>query len=135
MKKKTHVIVVKENNRRFSVVVPLKSDADKCHIDTQDYETGEKRCDYAIRVTPTSKRFFYYVELKGNDVIKAARQLVSTVEKQQSDYKDYECKEAWIISGGWNPAISTRFQFLQRSLKKFGFELKYKTNEHTIYHV
>ena len=135
MAKKERLIVVRENNRQFSVVVPYYSDADKYHIDTLDYETGVKRCDYAIRVTPTHKRFFYYIELKGNDVIKAAKQLVSTVEKRESDYKGYAHKEAWIISGGWHPAINTQFQIQQGKLRKFGFDLKYKTKIHVISHL
>ena len=132
MSAKQRSIVVSENNRQFEVIVPRKCDADKVHIDTVDCETGLKRCDYAIFITPTHKQFFYYVELKGNDVIKAAEQLVSTVEKRKSDYAGYAQKEAWVISGGWRPAVNTQFQIQRVKIKKFGFELRHMTRTHTI---
>ena len=132
MSSKERSIVVKENNRQFEVVVPKKSDADKIHIDTEDYETGQKRSDYAIRVTPTCKQFFYYVELKGSDVIKAAKQLVATAGKRKSDYNGYEQREAWVISGGWNPAVNTQFQVQKRIISKFKFELKHSTKKQVI---
>lgn len=132
MSTKERLIVVKENNRQFVVVVPQKSDANKFQVDTEDYETGLKRCDYAICITPTHKQFFYYVELKGNDVIKAAKQLVSTVEKRKSDYAGYAQKEAWVISGGWRPAVNTQFQIQRVKIKKLGFELRHMTRTHTI---
>ena len=132
MAMKERSIVVSENRRQFTVVVPIRSDADIIHVDTADYETGVKRCDYAIRVTPTRKQVFYYVELKGNDVIRAAKQLVSTVEKRKSDYAGYMQKEAWVISGGWRPAVNTQFQIQRGKIKKLGFELKHKTKAHTI---
>lgn len=132
MSSKEHPIVVKENNRQFVVIVPQKCDADKVQVDTADFETGVKRCDYAIRVTPTHKQFFYYVELKGNDILKAAKQLVSTVEMRKSDYAGYLQKEAWVISGGWCYAVNTQFQKYRRIIKKFGFELQHMTGTHTI---
>ena len=132
MSSKERSIVVKENNRQFVVVVPQKSDADKIHIDTGNCETSMKQCDYAIRVTPTRKQFFYYVELKGNDVVEAAKQLVATAGKRKSDYDGYEQREAWVISGGWCPAVNTQFQVQQRMIRKFGFELKHKTRAQII---
>ena len=132
MSAKQRSIVVSENNRKFEVIVPRKCDADKVHIDTADYETGVKRCDYVIRVTPTHKQFFYYVELKGNDIQKAAKQLVSTVETRKSEYGGYKQKEAWVIGGGWRPAMGTQFQRYDRIIRKFGFRLWYSTDTHTI---
>lgn len=126
-------IVVSENNRQFEVIVPRKCDADKVHIDTADYEPELKRCDYAIRVTPTHKQFFYYVELKGNDILKAAKQLVTTVETRKSEYDGYKRKEAWVIGGGWCLAVNTQFQKYGRIIKKkFRFELQYMTRTHTV---
>ena len=132
MSAKQRSIVASENSRKFEVIVPRKCDADKVHIDTADYEPGLKRCDYAIRVTPTHKQFFYYVELKGNDILKAAEQLVSTIEKRKSDYAGYMQKEAWVISGGWRPTVDTQFQKYGRIIRKFGFRLWHSTATHTI---
>lgn len=132
MSSKGRSIVVKENNRQFVVVVPKKCDAEKVHIDTEDYETGVKRCDYAIRVTPTNQQFFYYVELKGSNVIQAAKQLVATAGKRKSDYEKYAQREAWVISGGWCPAVNTQFQVQQGKIRQFGFALKHKTRTQTI---
>ena len=132
MSAKQRSIVVSENNRQFEVIVPRKCDADKVHIDTADYETGVKRCDYAIRVTPTHKQFFYYVELKGSDVIKAAKQLVSTIEKRKTDYAGYVQKEAWVICSKWRPAVNTQFQKYDRTIRRFGFKLQHRNATHTI---
>lgn len=132
MSSKESSIVVKENNRQFVVVVPKNCDADSIHIDIGNCETGMKRCDYAIRVTPTRKQFFYYVELKGSDVVEAAKQLVATAGSRKSDYDGYEEREAWVISGGWSPAVNTQFQVQKRIISKFKFELKHSTKKQVI---
>lgn len=131
MPMKTRSIVVKENNRQFEVVVPSKCAAEKIQIDTKDYETGQQRCDYAICITPARKQFFYFVELKGSDVVKAARQLVATAESKKTLYKGYRQKEAWVISGGWCPAVNTQFQVQGRKLAKRDIFLKHATKKHT----
>lgn len=124
-------IVVKENNRQFEVVVPCKCGAQKIQIDTKDFETGKQRCDYAICITPTRKQVFYFVELKGSDVVKAARQLVATAESRKQLYKGYVHKEAWVISGGWCPAVNTQFQVEGRKLAKLDIVLKHATKKYT----
>lgn len=128
---KKRSIVVKENNRQFVVLVPANCDAEKIQIDTKDFETGKQRCDYAICITPTCKQLFFFVELKGSDILKAARQLVATAESQKTLYKGYVQKEAWVISGGWRPAISTQYQVQERKLKKLDFVLKHATKTYT----
>ncbi|MGN0888231.1 MAG: hypothetical protein ACI4UY_05035 [Kiritimatiellia bacterium] len=126
MGKNVKRIVVTENYRSFSVST-VDGTSDSVHIDAPGFANLPNRCDYAVRVSPTRPKHFFFVELKGNDVVKAARQLVCTIENLSAMYAGYTKKEAWVISGGWRPAISTAFQVEGAKAKKYGFDLKYRT--------
>lgn len=85
-----------------------------------------------------SKQVFFFIELKGEDVVKAAEQLAYTVEhlsvyRHLLDYKPFvKCHACIVASHGMKPAISTRFQLYERQIKRRGFEsLKCKTHQLT----
>ena len=127
---------LKENGREFVIEVSGDRKPDKIHIDDNPYtELLKSRCDYAIEVFHDEpQRVFFFVELKGEDVLKAAEQLVYTAEHLQNychlvDYTPYAKRFACIVAThGMIPAILTRYQKCQARLKKCGFEaLKCKT--------
>lgn len=129
---------LKENGREFVLVVPCRRKPDAIHIDDKPYtELLKSRCDYAIEVFHDEpKRAFFFVELKGEDVLKAAEQLVYTAEHLQSyshlmDYKPYTMRFACIVAAhGMVPSITTRYQACQKHLERCGFaNLKCKTRK------
>lgn len=127
MDRKVKKVVVTENNRSFSVATTDLA-ADSIHIDAPEFYTLPCRCDFAIRVSSLFPKQFFFTELKGNDVIKAAKQLVCTIENLAVLYEPYAHREAWVISGGWRPAVSTAFQIQRAKAHKHGFELKHRTH-------
>lgn len=133
-------ISVSEKNRKFTVVLDGASTAKKIHVDNEPYVSLLAcRCDYAIEVCrDVSKQVFFFIELKGEDVVKAAEQLAYTVEHLSAyrhllDYKPFvKCHACIVASHGMKPAISTRFQLYERQIKRRGFEsLKCKTHQLT----
>ena len=127
----TKKVVVTENSRSFSVVTTDFA-SDSIHIDTSEFASLPSRCDFAVRVSSSMPKHFFFAELKGNDVIKAAKQLVCTIEKLTALYKAYAHREAWVISGGWRPAVMTSFQIQRAKALKFGFDLKHRTRTMTV---
>lgn len=120
-------VVVTENKRSFSVLTFLH-DSDVVHVDAPEFARLQNRCDYAIRVSPSDSKHFFFVELKGNDVVKAAKQLICSIENLTPLYRDYGKREAWVISGGWRPAVSTSFQVQSAKARKHGFMMKHRTH-------
>lgn len=39
----------------------------------------EERCDYLVEVQKPERRVYYWIELKGKDVVKACRQILNTI--------------------------------------------------------
>lgn len=132
MRRSQSKISVSENNRRFEVVVNRGCGADWVHIDDPAYAHLARRCDYAIRVSPGNPRHFFFVELKGNDVIKAAEQLEYTVANLKAMYSAYASRQAWVIAGGFRPAVQTRWQVLQRKMKACGFKMFHQTKSWSV---
>jgi len=121
---------VSENGRNFSVLFEGTSWAEKVHIDAEPY-VGllERRCDYAIKICcGRTGQAFFFVELKGDDVVKAAEQLAYTIRQRnayrhQLDYSTFARRHACIVaSHGMRPAIATRYQKYKRLIEELGFE-------------
>lgn len=120
---------LKENGREFVLEVSGGRKPDKIHIDDNPYtELLKSRCDYAIEVFHDEpRRAFFFVELKGEDVLKAAEQLVYTAEHLKDychliDYTPYAKRYACIVAArGMMPAITTRYQACQKHLERCGF--------------
>ena len=129
-----------EENRTFTVVVPGRCQPKKIHIDTEPFvKILKRRCDYAVEVFRDSqKQVFFFVELKGGDVLKAAEQLAYTAEhlddyKHLLDYRPFAIRHACIVaSQGLKPSITTRYQVWLARLKKCDFSsVKVRTHQLT----
>ena len=129
---------VVEKGRSFTVRVEGDRKPVKMHIDGGDFiRLLKNRCDYAIEVFPDAPfKAFFFVELKGEDVLKAAQQLLSTIENLNAyrhilDYTKFRKQFACIVSSkGPVPAITTRYQVIDRKIQSFGFEkLRCKTRK------
>lgn len=135
MKTFTHRLrrtVVSENNRRFEVISDVSTRPVTIHVDSSVFRHLKKRCDYAIQVDPVCPKWFFFIELKGNDVIKAAQQLEYTIANTLDLYHDYDNREAWVIAGGGHYIITTAFQLEKKKVMRWGFDLKYQTRQKTV---
>lgn len=130
------VISVEENGKRFTVSVLNGEMPDKVRIDAKPFvDLLKSRCDYAIKVL--GKEVFFFVELKGADVVKAAEQLAYTIENLNAyrhllDYSPYKSRHACIVSShGMKPAILTRYQVYKRRIENCDFQVKCKVRQLT----
>lgn len=130
------VISVEENSKRFTVSVLNGERPSKVRIDAKPFADLLKcRCDYAIKVS--EEEVFFFVELKGADVVKAAEQLAYTIEnlnvyRHLLDYSPYKSRHACIVSShGMKPAISTRYQVYKRRIENCKFQVKCKVRQLT----
>lgn len=130
-------VPVEEQGRKFTVSVSAVTVMPrKTHIDEKPFVNLLKcRCDYAIEIL--DKGVFFFVELKGSDIVKAAEQLAYTIANLESyrhllDYSLYTSRHACIVSSqGARPAILTRYQVFKRKIECRGFKVKCKTRQLT----
>lgn len=120
-------VSVSEENRTFTVVVPGRCQPKKIHIDTEPFvKILKRRCDYAVEVFRDSqKQVFFFVELKGGDVLKAAEQLAYTAEhlddyKHLLDYRPFAIRHACIVAS-YIRVPTTRFQCYIARVERCGF--------------
>ena len=133
-------VSVSEESRTFTVVVPGDCQPRRVRIDAEPYiRILKRRCDYAIEVFhDPPKQVFFFVELKGGDVLKAVEQLAYTAEhlndyKHLIDYRPFAIRHACIVaSQGLKPSITTRYQVWQARLTKCDFaRVKVRTRQLT----
>ena len=71
----------KEKGRSFTLDNQSAFLVKKWAIDKNIFKNKpEKRCDYLLLVERKQKPIYYWIELKGSDIIEACRQIRSTIE-------------------------------------------------------
>jgi len=110
-------IVLKENHSRLKFINASKADVRKIKVDDCLPIKG-KKCDWLII---TSGDVEHFVELKGNDVNHAVKQLENTMKNISTDYK--KRKKHCFIACTRSPKTSTEIQCL-----KVLFKRKYNSN-------
>ncbi len=99
----------------------------KWAIDTEVFkDRQEERCDYLIEVQG-NKLIFYWIELKGKDLAKACKQVLSTISLV--NIPDKTRQEARIITTGTNKIDirSKEYQTLYKLMLRNGGLLKQHT--------
>ena len=103
-------VAVSEEGRTFRVVVSGERRPNVVHIDAAPYVSLLKsRCDYAVEVFgDTPKQVFFFVELKGGDVLKALDQLVYTAEHLKDychllNYGKFAVRHACVVASHGPP--------------------------------
>jgi len=86
----------------------------------------EKKCDYLIEVQ-RKKLTFYWIELKGKDLVQACRQVINTINLINVSFDIQQ--ESRIITTGTNTIDirSIEYQILDRMMRKTGGSLKTHT--------
>ena len=91
---------------------------------------NEIRCDYLIEVQRT-KITYFWIELKGKDLVKACRQILNTIDLVF--VPDSVQHESRVITTGTNTidVRSIEYQRLDKLMRKGGGKLKTYTNKGT----
>lgn len=88
-----------EGNRSFSLNNQSGYVIKKWSIDKIIFkDNNEERCDYLMEVQKPDKTVYYWVELKGKDVVKACRQILSTI--RLVNVLEEANQEARVITSG-----------------------------------
>lgn len=136
-RQKTKTCVARENGRECIVTVSGSRRPDKIHIDAMPFtKLLKRRCDYAIQVfSETPQRAFFFVELKGGHVEKAAKQLLYTIEhlneyKDLLDYIPYDKRYACIVASCMPP--TTQVKAVLEKIKARNFVVYRKSRQLSI---
>ena len=119
-----------ESGRSFTLRNDSKFIVKRWSIDKVVFKNREeKRCDYLIEVTTAIRPTYFWIELKGKDIVKACRQIANTIELVI--VSNSATHEARIITSGTNKIdIRTKeFVGLDNLMRRSGGRLKTYTNE------
>ena len=118
------IIVFTENKKTIRFKNPDQDEYIKVHIDGEAIKEGE-RCDYLL--TSGNEKEEYFIELKGENIVKAASQLKTTI---QNVGEFTENRNSYIICTNVAPALTTKIQqFKQEFYKKFSAKLEVKSRK------
>ena len=121
------VINAEENKRVFSVQNKSRKLVCKIEIDGCVIKKGIK-CDYLFVIPLDEKAFF--VELKGQDLLKAIKQLDSSITMLSSHLEKHEINARVVLTKANTPDLrSSELIKFKKRIKKLGGNLKYGTRK------
>lgn len=116
--------VASENGKRLELQLTkgaraCKVKVDGCVIKSQSIQ----KCDFLFKICQTNK--FYFVELKGGDVMEAVHQIISTIQELEKKSKlKITNYEGIIVSTSVPRATESRFRKLQeKAIKEHGLKI------------
>ena len=119
----------KENGRSFLLENQSKLIIKKWAIDKVVFkDRTDERCDYLILVQKETSKVYYWIELKGSDIVKACKQILNTISQIEIEVKTHEAR---IVSSK-TPVPALRdisYIKLDNQMRKFGGCLKIYTNQ------
>jgi len=127
-KEKRKACIADENGKKYhlnniSGLTIRKVKVDKCFLQ----DIGEKRCDYLMDSDDLKRVFF--IELKGGDLIKAVKQIYSTIEYLKPEFMDYRI-DARIVGTRNVPKIKNVPDYVKlfKLVRHTNGEIKISTN-------
>lgn len=116
-----------ENTRKFQLVLPKGETGCRIEVDKKliPESFGTKKCDFLFQRCKTEDYFF--VELKGRDVVKAFLQLKTTITllKESLEMEKHQCHAFISASKVSLPNYSTQKQLFDAEFKRdYGKELR-----------
>ncbi len=127
-------ITAKENRRKLTIKNPLRKIVRKIQVDGCLPITG-KRCDYMFEImdnpTPDKICRVIYLELKGNHIEDAYKQLVATIDLFIVEHRDCK-KECYIVASSVPRARTARQKLITEMSKKKKTELIFKSDQAVI---
>lgn len=123
--------VASEKGKKIELT--LKQGVEVCRIKIDGCAVKSKsiqKCDFLFKVCQTNK--FYFVELKGQDVVTAVKQILSTVQElEKKSGLKITNHEGIIVSSTVPRATEHRFRKLQEKMRKeHGLKI---TKAHNVY--
>ncbi len=151
MASEREVVIVEENNKAFGVKGKIDYDSQrKGYIvkesnkflkyewydpkDKLTFERGEKHCDAIVEFSFDNIIKIVFIELKGNHVEDAIKQLQSTIRKLRSEYRERGIrwenlsKIAVVVANTGN-VVTTGMYRQKRNLKIEGIQAKVKVRK------
>ncbi|MDQ2752789.1 MAG: hypothetical protein M3R72_07180 [Bacteroidota bacterium] len=120
-----------ENGRSFTLQNESKFLIKKWAIDKVVFKDRiDERCDYLILIHKKTEKVYYWIELKGSDIVKACEQIMNTIKQVDAEIKVHEAR---IISSKTPiPALrDITYAKLDNQMRKLGGCLKTYTNQGT----
>lgn len=105
-------IVLAENKMRFIFDNPLQKEVKIVKVDHCQLPDNEVKCDF-MAITDDIE---YYIELKGQNIKYAVKQLENTIEKLSKDFKRAK-KKGFVISSK-SPLAFPQIQKIAKAFKK-----------------
>lgn len=94
----------------------------KYKVDGGLINNGEK-CDYLV--LDKNERIAYFIELKGSDLIKAIKQIESTIPKIKGDIPEYKINARIVLTKQRTPdLIDSKMRNFDGKIKKMGGTFK-----------
>jgi len=123
------ILVFSENKSEFRIINSTQRKIEKHHVDNYDYpiEKESLKCDW-LAVDIEGKKEIY-IELKGNKIPDAVKQLCSSVDILTKDKKS---KKLGYVIGTRSPLNSAEIQIESKKvLQSHKLVLRVKTIKHT----
>lgn len=106
------IIVSDENNKEHRAINHDKDQVRQYRIDKYVIKSeADKKCDYLL--LDDNKQHAYFIELKGNDIAEAYRQINNTISTLRHNIKGYEC--LYRIVHSRRPAVNNS---IEREIRK-----------------
>lgn len=108
--------VASENGKIYKLINASKLKIKKVKVDKcLPQDEGEKRCDYLMSIEENDIKRIFFIELKGERLIDAVKQIHSTVIYLKTEFKDFRF-DARIVGSGDVPGFINNPHYLK--LKK-----------------
>ncbi|MCU0434511.1 MAG: hypothetical protein MUC87_13745 [Bacteroidia bacterium] len=88
-------------------------------------KSKNEKCDYLILKCTTEKPDAYFIELKGNDLLKAVDQITATIDNYKNDLKEHRIYARIVVSRVISTHIyDSRYKKLNVKIKELRGDLK-----------
>lgn len=128
-------LIVEENGRKFILVASDWNHVEKIKVDgALICDQQMEKCDYFFFYYPSGKketdRHAYFVELKGKNIDKAVRQIISTIQffMREGFLSNVSLKKAFVVSSRVPQKDRTTEKLQEDLRKKYKCPLVIKNN-------
>jgi hypothetical protein len=118
---KSKYIIHNKSNYTYSII--------DFENDVYKNKENDTKCDFGLKTTES----FFYIELKGSDVVKGIKQLLVTLNETEKCFSDVNKKARLIVTRFSKPKIAKQTKEYKDLIKKIGSVEGFviKQNEYT----
>lgn len=116
-------ITCKENSRKYVLTNDNSSTFSKYHVDGHVIKGNEKKCDYMLINYYNNCHKVIFVELKGQNVVRAIEQILNTFDTLEQDLKKLSNVKYYsrIVLSKLPPHMRTNSEYVKMREKLFEF--------------